>query len=263
MLTLSLICAFLLDRLVPDLRRLRDRKPLDDYYQWLLSRVPMNDTPPWATPLLLILPLVLLFALLQSLVDAALWDFFLFAFYTALIFLCIDSSLVFERVDESLEKGLATIDPADKAAADLLGNVNRAYYSVAFWLTIGGPVLLVFYRLVQKLPDSQNLADKQRWEGYIATMLGWLEWPASLLSCASYMVCSNFEAALTRLKAIPLVGDEMGVLNRQRLAEVGLAAINASDIADKPAELLKRSRGLVLRTLVLWVLLVGLLEILF
>ena len=263
MLTLSLVFAFLLDRLVPDLRKLRDRKPLDDYYHWLLARIPMKDAPPWAIPLLLILPLVLLFAFIQSLVDAALWDFFLFAFTTALVFLCIDSSLLFERVDESLEEESLASDPADKAAADLFDTANSAYYSVVFWLIVGGPVLLVFYRLVQKLPATQNLADSQRWSGYIATMLAWLEWPASLLTCASYMICGNFDAALKQLKAIPLFGDDMGMLNRQRLTGVGLAAINAPEIEDNAVELLKRSRGLALRTLVLWVLLAALLEVLF
>lgn len=263
MLTLSLILAFLADRLLPDLRQLRDPAPVQRYYLWILAKFPLQGREPWAVPLLLVLPLILLFSLLQSLIDAALWDVFVLLFYMLIVFLCIDSSLLFEQVDACLEPDHPGQTAAEEYGLSLFAAANSAYYSVIFWMLIGGPVILVFYRLVQKLPSFEALPGRQHWLGYIETMVGWLEWMPSILTSFSYMICGNFDAGLKCFRRTEILADDMAQLNQTRLRDVGIAAVSAAEIEDNSVELLKRSHGLVLRALILWILLAALFEVLF
>jgi membrane protein required for beta-lactamase induction len=257
MLTLSLVIAFLLDRVFIDLRGLRNRQRLHGYYQWMVSRW-SERLPAWTIPVLLVAPLLIAFSLIESLIEASLWDVFLFGFYLLVAFLCIDSRVMFENLDSRIE--MAEQQPGSDDADDqtLFAKTNTALYSAVFWMTVGGPLVLVFYRLVQSLSDSDDLPGRENWIGTIETLIAWLEWLPSILTCFTYMVCGNFDAGLKRFSQISIIGDDMALLNQTRLREVGLASVNASDAGS--VEMLKRSRGLLLRALLFWVFLAAIIE---
>lgn len=255
MLSLSLAVALILDRIFTELNRFRDLGFINRLENWLLASKPVKDWSGNIQSLLLLTIVTLLAIIIENLIDSVLGDLFVFLYYIAIAFLCIDARVIFDDLADELDVTKAGRG-SENETASIFYIANQRLYAGIFWFVIGGLFALVFYRLLCRAVANDSMTDGPEGNPWSYQLLGWMEWPASVLSSFWFMLCGNFEAGLSRLLEVSLVGDDMIGLNRIRLNETGSAAISASAVSTDNPTLSSRSRGLCQRALLLWMLFV-------
>jgi membrane protein required for beta-lactamase induction len=92
--------------------------------------------------------------------------------------------------------------------------------------------------------------------------MAWLEWIPAHLSGFAFLICGNFDAGLKRLREQTMFDVNVSAANESYLQQVGMASIRIEvKLVDlQMIEVIKASRGLLLRSLVLWIGFVALLE---
>jgi membrane protein required for beta-lactamase induction len=259
MLTFSLIIVLVLDRILPVLQSYRKNLPLSRYFHWVEKNFLFKRLPPRLTPLVLILPAILLVALMSVFFKVGLLAFL---FYTFVAFLCLEPQVLNEDVDTWLRE-LARDDTIATQSTDVLfSRANRSLYTVIFWLVTVGPIMAVAYRIFEKLCSERNLPTSETWKSDVTKVVAWLEWFPALISSFLFLIVGNFDAGLTQTRKMPLFDANLPSLNESRLQQVGKAALRNNDSEDiqHKDEFIRQSRGLLLRTLVLWLALAALLE---
>jgi len=283
MLTISLIIALVLDRIFPDLLAYRSDRWITNYCQLLGDRWKAGRFGPWPMLGFIVVPVLLLISLVNSVFAFGSINLFTLAFYTVVVYLCLGSRSLDRDIDAYIDA--LTESDHDRAARDagamfgadvdsepevqirqVAGSIfvlaNRNLYSVIFWIVVGGPVVLVVYRLLERIAAQNFVSDYQNINHKSRQLMAWLEWIPAHLSGFAFLICGNFDAGLKRLREQSMFEVDVGAVNDSYLQQVGLASIRTEEgVADLPnAELIKASRGLVLRSLVLWIGFVALLE---
>lgn len=262
MLALSLFIALLLDRLLPDLQDFRSAFPLSGYVGWIAKQSFFKSVPSRLVPYALILPVLLLSVVLNWLFHTALFGLFSLGFYLFIAFLCLEPWVLNEEVDRSLRELESVNSNSGSLIDSLFFQSNRSLYCAIFWMVVAGPVLVVVYRMVEKLNSMQGIRDHQTWKNDLSTIIAWFEWLPALISSYVFMICGNFDAGLKSARNIPVFSINLGRLNKSRLQQVGTASvkIDTDDNNLLTAELLRRCRGMLLRSLVVWLVLAVLLD---
>ncbi|MFT7553885.1 MAG: AmpE protein [Planctomycetota bacterium] len=251
--------AFVVDRLMPGWRRFRDFRRLDDAYRRISKFDPIAQLPSWLFVLSLVVIPVILVSLLQVLVDGIFGQLLLFLLNLFIAFVCLDFSVLTADDNNSNDS-----QPAEDAGAEDIGSEasvtifarsNPALYTPVFWMVLAGPLALVFYRLLERLPQSPVLKNHQDSLSIIRTLTAWLEWLPAILSGLLFMLCGNFDAGWKELVKTPLLEDDLARLNQTRLNSVGLAAMNAAPQSANPVDSVKQAGDLCLRALLVWFLL--------
>ena len=259
MLTISIVVALVLDRILPILQSYRNNFPLSRYFRWVERNLLFDSLPQRLRPLVLILPAVLLIALLSVFFKVTLLAL---VFNVFVAFICLEPQVLNEEVDNWL--GQSTRDDAETTAfpGALFGKANRSLYTVIFWFVALGPIMAVAYRLLEKLTVHKNLDANQDWNRGVIKLVAWLEWFPALISSFLFLIGGNFEAGLKQARGLPLVDSDMPALNENRLKQVGKASLLFDGHRNEQSEpeFVRRIRGLLLRTLVLWLVLVALLD---
>lgn len=262
MLALSLFIALMLDRVVPSLQNFRRKYPLTLYTGWITKQRIFKAVPPRMVPYALILPVLVLAIMLSGLLHAATFSLFTLGFYVLIAFICLEPWVLNEEVDQSLRELESSQSNSRYWESNLFFQSNRSLFSVIFWMVVAGPIPVVAYRLLDKLNRLHRVPDQDIWNNDISTIIAWFEWLPALISSYVFMICGNFEAGWKSARKLPLIESGLSRLNESRLQEVGKASVQLESAENglSAAELLRRSRGLLLRSILVWLALAVLLD---
>ena len=276
MLTLSLIIALVLDRIFPDLQAYRSDKWIANYCRILSDRWNLDRYGLWPMLGFRVIPVVLLISLINAVFSSDPPNLLTLAFYIVVVYLCLGSRNLDRDIDAYLEAfSESDHERATQAAKAMLGEdvvsepeaqikqvaggifvlANRNFYTVIFWMVVGGPIILVAYRLLERIATQTYISDNGSLNGMAGKIMAWLEWIPALLSGVLFLICGNFDAGLKRLRDQILFDFNVSSVNDNYLQQVGLASIRTVDAVTElqMLEVIKASRGLVLRALVLWI----------
>lgn len=278
MVFLSIIITLVLDRIFNQFHHFRQFKWLQNYSDWMEDTLSVTRLPGWVSLAILILPLVFVVSFLQGIFANGLWGLFNLAFNVVVLFLCLGPLDTDQQVDDYLH----TIDTGDQQkrldvasklqgkAADL--NVtkqstqvidaiftasHRRIYACLFWFVLLGVIGAVFYRLIEQ---SRLLIWKESQQNAIKSkaneLMAYLEWLPARLSIGAFMVAGHYEGAFSGYRKATREGIEMDETNQLILSLGGRGAIQFDVIEnDKQASSqVTKARGLVLRSLVVWLL---------
>ena len=246
---LAIILALVLDRLFPALRAYRSTYSLSSLWFLIERQRLLRDLPRRLIPCVLLFPILLVVWLLYQVFTASV---LVFSMDLLLAFYCFRPSVLNEDVDGWLNDLEAGKVQSSENTQRLFGLANRNLYTLIFWFALLGPLAVVTYRLLDILQSETRLTSHQHWVVGVNKILGWLEWLPAILSSFLFMVAGNFEAGLRIAQSIAYVSADIQKLNEDRLRQVGVATIAGSDECLSDIEFMRRSRGLLLRTLVLW-----------
>ena len=254
---LALILALVLDRLFPALRAYRTGSPLVNLWLFLERYWLSNEFRHELVPLVLLLPVLLIVWLFYQIFTASLLVFgldLLVAFY------CLHPNVINEDVDIWIGEIEAGKLPSRKNSQGLFGRANKDLYTIIFWFVVVGPLVVLVYRLLVIMRLESRLSSSAHWLAWVDRGLGWFEWIPAILSGFLFMIAGNFEAGSRAARSIIYFGTDIEEINENRLRKIGFASVAYDDEALTDAEQLRRTRGLLLRTLVLWLCLACLIE---
>ncbi len=281
---LSILIALLVERIIPQFIEFRRFDWLRDYSQWMVDLLRLDRLGAWLASALLLLPLLLLVWLLEAMFDNALFGLFELAFNLLVIFLCLGPKELDSQIEQYLDSieigdtqrrfnmaGQISDDAVATELADQVIQVSRALlvlansrlFAVMFWFVLLGPVGAVLYRLMERLLNQDYLEQSmQPINQVMRSMLGWVDWIPTRISLFAYMVSGAFEEGLQAYHRGSVSAVDNYELNHQLLQQVGSACITQHDVSDErlAMQLLRKTRGLILRALVVWLLLVLLLS---
>jgi len=279
---LSILIALLIERSLPQLKSFRRFDWLRDYSRWMVEVLQIDKLGPWAALALLIAPVLVATWLLASIFDNAFFGLFELAFGVIVVYLTLGPRELDPEVDDYLD-ALDVEDPQARrlAAAPLLDGepaaelsgqaraVGQALFSEAliriyapiFWFVLLGPVAAVAYRLMERLMRDPELLEEglHKLRAPARELLGWMDWIPARLTLFAYMIAGRFDDGWQAFRrGISLAADvyegNIGMLRRVGAASIGLPdEISASEAA---AAEVRKARGLILRSLVIWLLLV-------
>ena len=260
MLAISLLLALVIDRMAPLLQSFRKDYPLQTVITWLIKQPLIKSIPARLLPYFLILPILLLVALLDSIVRFS--GIFELGFKLLIAFICLQPQVLNEEVDDAIKALESSASVPQQDVDSLFNKANRSLFSVIFWMVIAGPIWVVGYRLLDSLLAINEIPQRDKWCKDIYRLVSWVEWLPALISSYLFMLCGNFESGIKAARDIPLFAVNIRELNETRLGNIGLAVVQAgiSDAEVLTSDALRRSRGMLLRSLVVWLLLAGIID---
>jgi membrane protein required for beta-lactamase induction len=278
---LSILIALLLERITPQFIEFRRFSWLRDYAQWMMDVLHVESLGRWMGFALLGAPLLLIAWILTGLFENAVFGLFELAFNVVVLFLCLGPRDLDRQVDaylETVELGdearqqtqaqefagsdVAAQQPAQAQAVSrtLFSEANIRIYALLFWFVLLGPVAAVAYRLLEQMLRSEYLppALRSMVQPIAITWLGWIDWLPTRLSLFAYMISGSFEDGLQAYRRGQLSAANVYEENIELLQTVGMHSLAGVEDGSTPAqlmEMLRKARGLVLRALVVWLLL--------
>ncbi len=257
MQTLSLIIVLVLDRIAPTLNDYRKTCSLSRHFRWLAYNWVPEQIPRRFIPLFLMIPGLLLVGLANQLFQSG---FLAQVFNLLIAFFCMQPGILNEDVDKWIDD-LETHAQQGQNTQELFTLANKGLFTVIFWFVVLGPLAAVAYRMLAQLCAEKKLGTQRLWTKDIIKLLNLLEWFPALISSFLFMVCGNFEEGLRASSSLPVFSSDLQTLNESRLRQVGIASLTGDQgQIQSDIELVRQSRGLLLRSLVLWLALAALLE---
>lgn len=277
---LSILIALVMERIMPQLVSMRRFVWLRDYSRWMVDVLHVEKLGPWAGFVALILPLLFAVWLLESIFDNALFGLFELVFNVAVIYLCLGPKDLDKQVDayvDALEIG--ETQQRIQAAGDLTGTTpavelpgqvsqvcksifvaaNTRIYAILFLFVLLGPVAVVLYRLLEQLMLQNLLIQTLTQQKLVCrSILSMIDWIPSRISLVTYMLSGSFEEGLQAYRKSNICAVDLYEQNHLLLEEVGFQSICQTDILNdqQAIQVVRKARGLVLRALVVWLLLI-------
>lgn len=276
---LSILIALIVERITPQLIEYRKFQWLRDYANWLVDVLAIEKLGRWMSFAILISPLLVVIWVLNGMFENALFGLFELAFNALVIFLClgprdldkeIDNYLdAIELGDEQQRFASASLLASNTPSSDLSGQAvqvckamfveaNIRVYAVLFWFVVLGPVAAVMYRLLDQwyrkpyLPSSLSPI-----HAVIGLLLACADWVPVRLTLFAYMVSGSFEAGLQAYRNVQHTAINIYQQNCEFLESVGFHCLSVDDASSQTLamDMVRKARGLVLRSLVVWLVL--------
>lgn len=238
MLSVSLLFAFILSFALPGWRERFIIRPLTSWSEWLVGFFSLQESG-WL-PVVIIGPLLLAVAVLVD------WfgGLFLLVLYTLLAWAVLDVS-----------DSQSSNHPEERDSVFHLA--GRGLFCGAFWFVLIHPLVAVGYRLVVWLLNNRRMTGYDEWSPVLTSIRDWMEWPASFFAALFLSLAGNTRNGLRQLTLYPVLGEDMGALNRVRLYRVGEAALgdqNQTVLARDDEARQMAIRAFLFALLALWVL---------
>lgn len=276
---LSILIALLLERITPQLIELRQFNWLREYVQWLLDVLHIERLGQWGGILIVFSPLLLLTWVLTGIFENTFFGLFDLVFEVAVVFFCLgprdldaqidqyidaleigDSKQQYKVADELLPEA-PTLDLQSQVSQfckTLFVESNSRVYAVLFWFVLLGPVAAVLYRILEQLLSRNMLqAPIERLNMTLRVFLGWLDWIPARISLFAFMLSGSFEEGLQAIRRSGVCASDTYENNHVCLQSVGFQAVSAQEIVNnnEAMGLVRKTRGLILRSLMVWLLL--------
>ena len=279
----SIFIALLIERLAPQFSELRQFQWLRDYSQWLKDVLHSDRLGGWLAFSIVMLPLMMIAWMLSAMFDNALFGLFELAFGVVVVFFCLGPKIMDGQVDGYLDaielddiqrraqlaSQLTQETPvqeltgqsgqAEQVSKGIFVEANTRIYAILFWFALLGPVAAVMYRLIEQFLRAKILDDTlTQSRQMVRTCLGLLDWLPARISLFTFMLSGSFEEALQAYRRGTVSATDLYEQNQELLKNVGYQSITAHAVEDKVQAIavVRKSRGLVLRSLVIWLLIV-------
>jgi membrane protein required for beta-lactamase induction len=287
-LTIILIC-LLAERFLLEYQEIRQIGWLSNYSDWFARQELAN----WLRKgfigiAVLLLPPLLLVSLIQQLLDESLFGI-PGAVFAGLVLLY---SFGPEDLDQQINEFNAAREQDDQGKADsiagrllqeppppnepaytqavaesILEQANNRTFAVIFWFILLGPFGALLYRLVSVLPKLKTSHTDMDFFIAAKQLLAILDWVPARLTAFSYAIAGSFEDALYGWRSYHETRfDEFSNSASGILICTGTGALRLSSLLDSNVDLtgsyqylVEAAMGLVWRSLLVWLALLGLL----
>ncbi len=285
---IALVISLLLERLLGEHTHLRDPKWFHGYSAWLRGVIGHQSS--WNGPVGLLLLVGLPTAavgIVYHLLGGALLSLFALLFSIAvLLFSLGPSDLDAEATSyiEAVEAGdeeraagiaktiagepmLAQAGRRDRQVAEaVLVQFNERIFAVLLWFVVLGPMGAILYRVTSLARQHGSVEDEGEFASAAVRLQGILDWVPSRLIALGFALAGSFEDAVTDWKAYyERKAEHFWQMNADIIVATGRGALRFGEIGDAddtqgPARV-RSALALVLRTLIVWVVLYGLVTI--
>ncbi len=286
MIFLSILIALVVERVAPQLVELRLNPWLREYSEWMISVLHIERFAGWMGLAVLVFPVIVVIWIISGMFENAFFGLFELAFNVAVIFFCLGPKELNSQVDKYLDaievgdsqqrfdiaRQITREVPSMELSTQVIQvckaiyvEANSRLFAILFWFLVLGPVAVVLYRLLEQLLNSsylqQSLASVTKLSHLV---LGWVDWLPAHITLFVYMVSGNFEEGLQKYRQGSVAAVDMYEQNNELLQTVGFHSIASHDVPDEnqAIDIVRKSRGLVLRSLVVWLFITALLSIL-
>ena len=277
---MALICiviSLLLERMTDGLEDLRNFHWFEQYSQWMINHLPGLTNQGASLIIILLLPIIVITAFIQNGLDDKFFGLFSLVFSLAVLIYClgprdlnreVDAYLaVREAGDEEEARKIASQMAGKPASASpdqqsvdvmhaILTESNDRIFSVIFWFLVLGPLGALVFRLASytmQTTHNTTLGDAAR---KLQAIMAWA--PAHLVA-VGYALTGNYEGASQGFRE-KVKQDDLSECNNATLVTAGLGALKDCEPGEETA-CIRSTRGLVLRTLVVWVAVIALLTL--
>jgi len=273
---LCILLGIILQRSVEQLEQFRQFHWYDRYSQWMLDHLPGLATQGASSIVILLLPIFASSLFLQAWLDDTLLGFFSLMLGLLVFLFCLGPDDLDRDVDNYLqayesgdsEKSLAyagkliagdvPISPDQQMAEVMRGilfQANERIFAVIFWFALLGPAGALLFRLSSHSVQNPN-ATIAAAAKKLQAILAWS--PAHLLAIA-YALTGNYEGASAGFRD-KMPQDDLSRCNYYTLITAGLGALKDCAPGEETS-CIRSTRGLVLRSLVVWLATLALLTL--
>ncbi len=278
---MALICilfGIIFERVSDTLENLRNFDWYDRYSQWLLDALPLNSSEhPKITLLLMLLPLLLATGVLQFWFADSLLGLIELLFGIVVFAYCLGPVDINRQVDRYLaarEQGdedaardqasqimqqEAPHDPDQQTLGVMravLHESNDRFFAVIFWFVLLGPLGALLYRLTSHTMRTTQQPSLAMAATQLHAILAWA--PAHLVAIG-YALTGDYEGAKQEYSS-KARHDDLREANYLTLITAGQGALKVCSPGEETA-CVRSARGLVLRTLVVWLAAVAILTL--
>jgi len=277
---MALICilfGIIFERISDLLEKLRNFDWFDDYSRWLLKTLPGLSSQNLSSILILLLPIMLSVMLLQMWFEGSLLGLIDLLFGLVIFAFCLgpkDLNRQINRYLEARENGnveaagseasaiMQKDPPADpdqqivEVMRAILHESNDRFFAVIFWFVLLGPFGALLYRLTSHTMRSTGNATLAKAARQFQAVLAWA--PAHMVAMG-YALTGNYEGAKQEFYSKNKQND-LYDCNYHTLITAGQGALKDCAPGEETA-CIRSARGLVLRTLVVWLAFIAILTL--
>jgi len=277
---MALICilfGIIFERFSEILEKYRNFSWFDNYTRWLLKTLPGIGSQNQSSIIILLLPIMLVVAGLQVWFDDRLLGLIAVIFGAVIFAFCLgpkDLSRQIDRYLEARESGdeeAANIEaraimqaepPADpdqqilEVMRGILHESNDRFFAVIFWFVLLGPFGALLYRLTSHTMRSSGNATLANAARQFQAMLAWA--PAHVVAMG-FALTGNYEGAKQEFYGKNKQND-LSDCNYHTLITAGQGALKDCAPGEETA-CIRSARGLVLRTLIVWLAFISILTL--
>ena len=277
---MALICilaGLILERALDTLQNLRNFKWFDQYSQWMLDHLPGLSNQGTSSIVILLLPVMVLAGFFQHAIADVFLGFFSLLFGLFVFIYCLGPGDLNKEIDGFLEAwesgdeekthkcasaiiGKEAPNSPDQQIVEVMHAIlhepNDRFFSVIFWFVVLGPFGALLYRLTSytmKYSSNKTLSAAAK---RLQAILAWA--PAHVIAMG-YALTGNYEGASTSFRE-KVKQDDLTDCNYQTLLTAGLGALKDCTPGEETA-CIRSTRGLVLRTLVVWLAVIAMLTL--
>ncbi len=277
---MALICiliGIIFERISDTLENLRNFDWFDGYSRWLLKTLPGLSSQHLSSILILLLPIMLCVMLLQIWFDGRLLGMIDLLFGLVIFAFCLgprDLNRQINRYLDARESGDETEASSEACAImqkeppsdpdqqivevmrSILHESNDRFFAVIFWFVLLGPFGALLYRLTSHTMRTTGNATLANAARQFQAILAWA--PAHLVA-VGYALTGNYEGAKQEFYS-KNKQDDLYDCNYHTLITAGQGALKDCAPGEETS-CIRSARGLVLRTLVVWLAFISVLTL--
>ncbi len=277
---MALICilfGIIFERASDTLEKYRNFSWFDEYTRWLLKTLPGIGSQNQSSIIILLLPIMLVVAGLQIWFDDRLLGLISLIFGATIFAFCLGPKDLNRQIDryldarESGDEEAANIEaraimqaepPADpdqqilEVMRAILHESNDRFFAVIFWFVLLGPFGALLYRLTAHTMRSSGNATLANAARQFQAMLAWA--PAHVVAMG-FALTGNYEGAKQEFYGKNKQND-LSDCNYHTLITAGQGALKDCTPGEETA-CIRSARGLVLRTLIVWLAFISILTL--
>lgn len=275
MALISIIFGLILDRSLRHFHHLRDLSWFENYSCTLASHVKIDND--WLKLIAVLALPVVTFALLQFALFGFLWNILYVMFGIVALFFCLGPACLNSDIDAYLDarsvgdddealhyaavitERTASISP-DQQTSDvtraILSVANDRVFSVLFWFVLLGPLGAILFRLTSNICKRD---ESSRMNKVALGLHAGMAWAPARLLATGYALTGHFEGAFLGYQGRP-DEEDIALANHDVLVNAGLGALRHQQASDE-ISCVRSARGLVIRSILLWVAMLALLTL--
>lgn len=277
MALICIIIGLILEHSAEFVRDFRNFHWFDRYSQWLINHLPGLSNQGASSIVILLLPVMLLTLVIQNSLVDVLYGLLSLIFGLVVFVYCLGPRDLNRDIDgylnarengeeEQAQKFASAIMGKEAPTAPdqqipevmhaILSESNDRIFSVIFWFIVLGPFGALLYRLTAHTMHTARNGTLSAAAKKLQAILGWA--PAHLVA-VGYALTGNYEGASASYRNKNSF-DELSDANFQTLTTAGLGALRDCAPGEETA-CIRATRGLVLRTLVVWLAVISMLTL--
>ena len=286
MTLISLLISLLVERSYPHLQAYRQIDWLSRYVNAMQGSLGSLVFEGNRAALVLLLPLMLVVCLVLLLIDGMLFGFLELVFSVAVLIYALGPKDLNQEVEEYIKayefgddgelavsagaiySGAVAAEKTEQVrqvASGILTESNKRLFSVLFWFVVLGPFGALLYRFSCQITDYLQ-AEKKADDVCISTaeyFVSLLQWLPARAVAASYILAGSFEDGLAGWRKYASEPVNITQSNDAILSNTGCGALKMDVQIELDADpaLVRRARGLVLRTVVIWMVAIAVLTL--